>query len=193
MQQMQLDHKIREVSARIRALREEAGLSAQEMAEKTGVTANEYIACEEGRADLTFAFIYRCATAFRVDVTDLIEGESPNLHAYTVTRRGDGQRIEQAHGMTYFNLAPSFKNRISEPLFVHAAYDEEAQRRPIECTTHAGQECDIVIKGRLKVQIGDHVEVLGEGDAIYYDSSAPHGMITDALAKQKRKILSYLP
>ncbi len=178
MQQMKgLDHKIREVSARIHALREEAGLTAQEMAEKTGVTANEYIACEEGRADLTFAFIYRCATAFRVDVTDLIEGESPNLHAYTVTRRGDGQRIEQAHGMVYYNLAPSFKNRISEPLFVRAAYSEEAQHSPIELTTHAGQECDIVVKGHLKVQIGDHTEVLGEGDAIYYDSSAPHGMI----------------
>ena len=44
-------------------------------------------------------------------------------------------------------------------------------------TTHAGQECDIVIKGRLKVQVGEHTEILEEGDSIYYDSSTPHGMI----------------
>ncbi len=173
----ELDFKLREVSGRIRALREMEGLSVEDMAQKTGVTAAEYEACEAGQSDLTFAFIYRCATAFRVDVTDLIEGESPTLQSYTVTRRGDGQRIEQAHGMVYYNLAAAFRNRISEPLFVRAAFSEEAQHRPIECTTHAGQECDLVLKGHLKVQVGDHTEVLLEGDTIYYDSSTPHGMI----------------
>ena len=44
-------------------------------------------------------------------------------------------------------------------------------------TTHAGQELDIVIDGKLKVQVGEHYEVLGPGDSIYYDSSTPHGMI----------------
>ncbi|MBQ5323921.1 MAG: cupin domain-containing protein, partial [Oscillospiraceae bacterium] len=33
------------------------------------------------------------------------------------------------------------------------------------------------IKGSLKVQVGDHTEVLHEGDSIYYKSSTPHGMI----------------
>ena len=31
--------------------------------------------------------------------------------------------------------------------------------------------------GSLKVQIGEHSEILGPGDSIYYDSSTPHGMI----------------
>jgi acetyl-CoA synthetase len=33
------------------------------------------------------------------------------------------------------------------------------------------------MKGKLKVQIGDNVEYLEEGDSIYYNSSTPHGMI----------------
>ena len=33
---------------------------------------------------------------------------------------------------------------------------------------------DIVISGQLKVQVGDNVEILNEGDSIYYDSSEPH-------------------
>ncbi len=56
-------------------------------------------------------------------------------------------------------------------------YDEEAQQRDIELTTHAGQECDLVIEGNLMVQIGEHREVLGPGDSIYFDSDTPHGMI----------------
>ncbi|MBR3789429.1 MAG: AMP-binding protein, partial [Clostridia bacterium] len=46
-----------------------------------------------------------------------------------------------------------------------------------EVTTHAGQELDIVIEGKLKVQVGEHYEILEAGDSIYYDSSTPHGMI----------------
>ena len=172
-----LDYKIQEMAARIKELREIENLSIEEMATKTGVTAAEYIACEKGEENLTFAFIYRCALAFNVDVTDIIEGTSPTLASYTVTRRQEGQRVAQAHGMEYYNLASSFRNRIAEPLYVTAAYSEEAQRKDIELTTHDGQECDIVIKGALMVQVGSHKEILHEGDSIYYDSSTPHGMI----------------
>ena len=172
-----LDLKIREMAGRIRELREIVGLTVEEMAVKTDVSIEEYQQCENGQSDLNFAFIYRCALAFDVDVTDIIEGYSPTLKSYTVTRKGDGQRIEQAHGMVYFNLASAFRNRIAEPLYVRSEYSEEAQYKDIELTTHAGQECDIVISGHLKVQIGEHKEVLGPGDSIYYNSDTPHGMI----------------
>ena len=173
----ELDFKIKEIAGRIKELREIENLTVSEMAQKTGVTEEEYIACEKGEGDLHFAFIYRCANAFNVDVTDIIEGYSPRLRSYTVTRRGEGQRIEKAHGMTYYNLASAFKNRIAEPLYVKSVYSPEAQNKPIECTTHSGQECDLVISGHLKVQVGEHAEILGPGDSIYFDSNTPHGMI----------------
>ncbi len=169
--------KIKEMAGRIKELREIEGYSPAEMATKTGITEAEYIACENGESDLNFAFIYRCASALRVNVTDIIEGYSPNLKSYTVTRAGAGQQIAKAHGMVYQNLAYAFKNRIAEPLFVRSTYSEEAQNRDIELTTHAGQECDIVIEGNLMVQVGEHKEVLGPGDSIYYNSDTPHGMI----------------
>ena len=176
-QSNELFSKLHEVAARIRELREIAGYTPEFMAEQTGVSVGEYQECESGEQDLNFAFIYRCAQALSVDVTDIIEGASPKLTSYTLTRKGEGQRIEKAHGMIYYNLAAMFKNRIAEPLLVTAVYDEEAQHKEIEITTHAGQECDIIVKGQLKVQVGDHTEILQEGDCIYYNSSTPHGMI----------------
>ncbi len=172
-----LDFKIKEMSSRIRELREITGFTTEQMAQKTDVSIEEYIKCENGEADLNFAFIYRCAIAFGVNVTDIIEGVSPTLKSYTLTRSGQGQKIDQAHGMVYYNLASAFKNRIAEPLYVCSSYSEEAQNKDIELTTHSGQECDIVVSGHLKVQVGRHQEVLGPGDSIYYDSSTPHGMI----------------
>ena len=172
-----LDFKIKEMAARIRELREIQNLTTAQMAEKTGVSESEYIECENGNKDLNFAFIYRCAQTLNVDVTSLIEGHTPKLVNYVYTKAGKGQRIEKAHGMTYYNLASAFKNRIAEPLFVRSTYSEEKQNKEIEVTTHAGQELDIVIEGKLKVQVGEHSEILEAGDSIYYDSSTPHGMI----------------
>ncbi len=172
-----LDFKIKEMAARIKELRELEGLSIEDMAMKTAVTVDEYLRCEAGESDLNFAFIYRCAMALNVNVTDIIEGYSPKLKSYTVTKVGSGQKVSQAHGMTYYNLAYAFQNRIAEPLYVHSVYDPEAEQRDIELTTHAGQECDIVVEGNLLVQIGEHREVLGPGDSIYFDSDKPHGMI----------------
>ena len=177
MKSVSVDQKIKEMAKRIKELREIEGLSVEEMAREVGVTAEEYLSCERGEQDLNFAFIYLCANALSVNVTDIIEGYSPNLVSYTVTRRGEGQKVADAHGMTYYNLAYAFRNRIAEPLYVTVPFDPENEKKEIECTTHAGQECDIVISGSLKVKIGEHEEVLGEGDSIYYNSGTPHGMV----------------
>jgi mannose-6-phosphate isomerase-like protein (cupin superfamily) len=36
---------------------------------------------------------------------------------------------------------------------------------------------NFIIKGSLKIWIEDHMEILNEGDTIYYDSNYGHGMI----------------
>lgn len=86
--------RIQEMAERIRELRAIMGLSAAEMAKKTDVTEEEYLTCESGQCDLNFAFLYRCALALGVNVTDIIEGTSPRLAGYTVTpaRRGTADR-----------------------------------------------------------------------------------------------------
>ena len=172
-----LDYKIMEMASRIKELREIEGLSVEEMALKTDVPVSEYIECENGKKDLNFAFIYRCALSLNVNVTDIIEGVSPTLKSLTITRKGAGQEIGNAHGMSYYNLAYAFQNRIAEPLYVNCIYDEKAQNSDIELTTHEGQELDIVISGHLRIQVGGHSEILNPGDTAYYDSSTPHGMI----------------
>ena len=173
----ELNERLIEIAGRIRELREIVGISTKEMAQIVGISESEYLDCEAGKENLTFAFIYKCAQTLGIDVTELMTGNAPKLRSYTVTRSGEGRIVDHAHGMTYFSLASSFRNRISEPLFVECKYDERAEAMPIELTTHKGQECDIVIKGKLKVQIGDHIELLQAGDSVYYNSETPHGMV----------------
>ena len=169
-----INSKIKETARRIRELRLISGISVEEMAKRTDLSVEEYIQCEEGNRNMSIAFLYRCVLIFGVDMGDLLEGRSPKLRSYALTRKGEGQRIEEAHNMLGFNLAADFRNRIALPLYMEVKYKPDAQ---IELITHEGQECDIVIRGHLKIQVGDHTEVLHPGDTIYYDSSKPHGMI----------------
>ena len=172
-----MTYKIQEMARRIRELREITGLSVEEMAQRTNLSVEEYQQCEAGNRNLSIAFLYRCTLSFGVDMADLLEGRSPKLRSYALTRQGDGQRIEEAHHMVGFNLAAGFRNRIALPLYMEINYRPGAEYEDIELVTHEGQECDIVIRGHMRIQIGEKTEVLHAGDCIYYDSSTPHGMI----------------
>ncbi len=171
------DYKIKEVAARIRELRLVHGLSEEEMAARTDLSVEEYRKCESGFKNLSIAFLYRCVLIFGVDFSDLLEGRSAKLRSYALTRRGEGQRIEEAHHMVGYNLAADFRNRIALPLYMELSYRKGAEYEDMELVTHEGQECDIVISGHMRIQIGEHTEILHPGDSIYYDSSTPHGMI----------------
>ncbi len=171
------NNKLLEVAARIREMREICGLSFEEMAEKTEVSVVEYRDYEAGKKDFPFTFIHKCALAFNLGISDLLEGQSANLSSYTVTRKGQGQETAKEEGINIQNLAPLFRKKIAEPYWVRYEYNESLQNKPIHLTKHSGQEFDFIMSGRLKVQIGDNVEYLSEGDSIYYNSSTPHGMV----------------
>ncbi len=169
--------QLQEIALRIREMRGIMNYSVEEMAEKTELSLEQYRQYESGAVDLPFTFIHKCALAFGIEITDLLEGSSAHLSNYTVTRKGSGITTAQERGIRIQNLAPKFRQKIAEPYWVRYDFDPEQQHKPIHTTTHSGQEFDLILSGTLKVQVGDHIEILNEGDSIYYNSSTPHGMI----------------
>lgn len=172
-----MEFKLVEVAERIRTLREIMEFTEKEMAEKTHISVEEYLAFESGNADFTFTFIYKCAEAFGVDMIEILTGEKPKLSFYSIVRSGAGLPISRRAGFSYQHLAYRFNGKYSEPFLVTAPYIEEDQDKPIHLSHHEGQEFDFILSGHLKVALEDKIEILGPGDAIYYDSGHGHGMI----------------
>jgi len=168
---------LQDVAARIKELREICGYSPEQMAEFTDISVQEYLKLEQGQTEMPFTFVHKCARCFGVEIENLMEGKSAKLSSYTVTRKGKGLMTAKEDGIEIQQLAPLFRNKIAEPYWVNYEFSPSLQNKPIHLTTHKGQEFDFVIKGKLKVQVGDHIEILSEGDCIYYDSNTPHGMI----------------
>ncbi len=171
------NERLQAVAMRIRTMREICGFSEDEMAGKTEVSLADYRLYESGKEDFPFTFIHKCSIAFGVGITDLLEGHTAHLSSYSITRKGNGQETVKENGIEISNLAPMFLKKISEPYFVRYEFKQELQDQPIALTSHSGQEFDYILKGRLKVQIGENIEYLSEGDSIYYNSSTQHGMV----------------
>ena len=167
--------QIFEVVQRIKEMRDICGFSVEQMAEKTEVSTEQYELYETGTVDLPFTFVHKCALAFNIGLADLLEGQSARLSTYTVTRRNGGLTTAREDGITIQNLAPLFKDKLADPYFCVYEYDEALQDKPIKLVEHAGHEFNFVIKGSLRVQVGDHIETLHSGDSIYFKSSIPHG------------------
>ena len=68
-----LDERLQEIAFRIREMREIMGFSKTEMAKKTEVSLDQYKRYEKAEEDLPFTFIHKCAIAFGIEITELLE------------------------------------------------------------------------------------------------------------------------
>ena len=166
-----------DVALRIREMRQIVGYSIAEMAVKTEISQELYQEYEAGTVDLPFSFMHKCAKVFGLELSELLEGRSAKLTGYTVTRKGMGMITASEDGITIQDMASMFRQKLATPYYVTYEYSEELQDEPIHTTTHDGQEFDLILKGALRIKVGEHEEVLREGDSIFYNSSTPHGMI----------------
>ena len=169
--------QLQRIALRIREMRQILGYSTEKMAKLTDLSEAVYVSYESGEVDLPFTFMHKCAQVFGIELTEILEGHSAKLSGYTVTRKGDGLTTASEDGITIQDLAPLFRQKLATPYWVTYQYSEELQNRPINTVTHAGQEFDLVLKGSMRIRVGDREEVLREGDSIFYKSSTPHGMI----------------
>ncbi|MFT3950831.1 MAG: XRE family transcriptional regulator [Oscillospiraceae bacterium] len=172
-----MQYNMKEVAQRLKGLRISCELSVEDFCEKTGISAEEYEKIEAGEKDFSVTFLYKCAELFNVDLIELLTGTAPTLSTYSIVRRGKGLPIERRERFAYQHLAYLFKHKEIEPLLVKAPYDALEQDKPIRLSVHEGQEWDFILKGSIRFIIGDHTEILSEGDSLYYDSKTPHGMI----------------
>ena len=93
-------NQIQLIALRICDLRDIAGLTQEQVAERSGMTLEEYAAYESGTKDFSFSHLFNIAETLGVDISDLLTGESPKLRGYVLTlREEDAQQIQVSKGV----------------------------------------------------------------------------------------------
>lgn len=159
------------IPLRIRELRDILEISPEEMAEKLEIDVQYYNDIESGKKDIPISMLYEVASILGVDFTTLLTGESPKMKSYTVVRAGTGAVVERYPGYDYTSLCYNFIGREMEPMLVHLQPEDKMPA----LVSHGGQEFNYVLKGKVRIIIGNKEHILNAGDCIYFDPQLPHG------------------
>ncbi|MBN1891450.1 MAG: cupin domain-containing protein [Clostridiales bacterium] len=168
-----MSDQLQQMGERIRALREIAEISPEDMARRCNITPEEYAEYENGTRDFSFSFLNNVAEIVGIDVMDIMSGDSPKLSTACVVRKGEGFRIDRRAAYNYKHLAFTFRDKLAEPFMVTV---EPSNEHEPELHAHEGQEFNYVVTGQMTFFIGDITYILDEGDSIYFNSEVPHAM-----------------
>jgi transcriptional regulator with XRE-family HTH domain len=155
-----------ELGRRIRTLRTERGLTLTGLAARVGITRSFLSSVERGVAYPSLLVLRSIAAALEVPVFMLFTAPEANG---MVVRKGARKVIKPPGApVSYELVSPDLRRKI-EMIIVRLkpGLDSAAM-------AHEGEECALVLRGRVAITVGDVEYELDEGDSIYYDSGLPH-------------------
>lgn len=169
-----MNDQIKQIAERLAGLRDALEISPEEMAKVCKISPEEYLKLESGTVDISVSLLHQISQAYGVELTTLMFGDEPKMSTYFITRNGKGTTVERTKAYKYQSLAAGFAGRKGDPFLVtvHPKPEEEQ----IYLNSHPGQEFNLVLRGRLFLQINNKEVILEEGDSIYFNSELPHGM-----------------
>ena len=169
-----MDEQIRQIAERLKGLRDALDMTEEEVAADCGLTVDEYRDLESGECDLSISILQKIAHKYGITLDELMFGEEPKMDSYFLTRKGTGISVERVKAYKYELLASGFKHRMADPFIV--TIEPKPEGTPLYFNSHDGQEFQMVIEGRLLVNIDGKELTLEPGDSLYFDSSIPHGL-----------------
>ena len=170
-----MSDQIKQIAERLRGLRDVLELTSQEVAESCQLTVEEYLGMESGEKDISVSALQKIARKYGIALDVLMFGEEPKMSAYFLTRSGTGVSVERTKAYKYESLASGFRGRKVDPFIV--TVEPKPEDTPIYFNSHEGQEFNLVIEGRMLLNINGKELILNPGDSLYFDSAQPHGMM----------------
>ena len=170
-----MSEQIKQIAARLRGLRDVLELTEQEVADACQLDVEEYREMEAGTRDLSVSTLQKISRNYGIALDVLMFGEEPKMSSYFLTRAGTGISVERRKAYKYQSLASGFRGRIADPFIV--TVEPKPEGTPVQFNSHQGQEFNLVIEGRLLLNINGKELFLNPGDSLYFNSALPHGML----------------
>ena len=165
---------IDDIGERIRKIRQEKGLSLEELSRLTGFEVDFLASMEKNEAQPQLGTVIKLSKALDSAFGRLISGIGDQL--YSITRKDERRTVSRStsqtgkkHVYVYKSLASDVKGRHMEALLVQLSEVPEK-----EISIHDGEEFIFVLDGVVLLEIGDDAYELEPGDTAYYLSTTPH-------------------
>lgn len=153
---------LQQVAPRLRALRTERGVTLTVLADATGISRSTLSRLETGQRRPSLELLLPLAHAYGVPLDDLVGAPAvgdPRLRLKP--RRSPGGRTvvplsQQPGGIQAWKILIPTSTSVPE------------------LKVHEGREWLVVLSGRMRLILGEHDVVLGQGEVADFDTRVPH-------------------
>jgi len=158
-----------EIGQRLKSIRTQLNLSQRQLARQSGVANATISQVEAGKLNPTVGMLKKVLDGIPVSLGEFFGDEFEArdrvfFRAEELTEIADG-------GVSFRQVGGNLANRAIQ--FIKECY-QPGSGTGKHAITHEGEECGIILSGRLEVTVGDETSILGKGDAYYFKSSQPH-------------------
>ena len=156
------------VGAKIRAVREELGMSSSKLAEKAGLSQSAISQIERGVVDPSLRTLRAIAETLNTPIfTFFLDAPSEEI----IVRRNRRRTFSPPdYRGRYELLSPDSSGKV-EVISMSLHPGTASSTEPL---CHAGDECMVVMEGKAEIRAGDEVFELEAGDSIYLNEGIPH-------------------
>lgn len=178
---------------KLRAIRQEHGLSLRALAEKANVSISLLSQIENGKSMPSVKTLHNIADALDVPLGQFFPnpdeplvdetangnysgGNEPSAQKL-VLRRENRPKLVLNGGVEWMNLTPR-ENKDAQFLELHYPVGASSNAT---MSHHNGREFGLVLSGELTVEFDGDALVLGEGDSIIFDSTQPHRLVNEGV------------
>ncbi|MFA5515165.1 MAG: XRE family transcriptional regulator [Desulfuromonadales bacterium] len=168
------------IGSKMKKLRKARKLTLQDVARETGFSPALISQIENNNVSPPIATLSKLARFFDVRMGHFFDEEEIERR-YEIVRRVERRVISRVisqsgtgHGYTYEALSFRKRNKKMEPFLLTVS--ERAAEETLY--NHEGEEFLLILSGRAEVLLEDERILLEEGDAIYFDSSLKHRLLS---------------
>jgi len=160
------------IADRLRQMRLRHGLSQRQLARQSGVANATISQIEAGKLNPTVSMLKKVLDGIPVRLSEFFSDE-PEMPDRVFFRAGELTEIADG-GVSFLQVGANLTGKAIQ--FIKECYQPGAGTGR-HAITHEGEECGLILSGRLQVTVGDQSAILRTGDAYYFRSSQPHSFM----------------
>ena len=158
-----------DIGNRLLFLRTRASLSQRKLAKQAGISNATISMIESGRINPSIAILKKVLDGFPIGLSEFFDFEAEPDEPI-VYRASNMTEIGKA-GTSYKRLGRQDPRRALHMLHEHYQPGAHTGNAML---SHDGEECGIVVRGRIELTVDGKRYVLKAGDGYYFDSKRPH-------------------
>jgi len=158
---------------KIREIRQQKGLTLNELSKKTELTASYLSQLERDIIEPSLASLRKISAALEVPIYTFLADEAKEHVLITVDKRKKLDLPDSS--ITYEFLTPMASDKEAQPKMEVIYYQLELESwSSKDYIVHAADECIFILQGEIELYLGDDKYIVTEGDSIYIRENIPH-------------------